>query len=605
MEDFFTKLGLNAKTTVGVSVSSNNQIEMIYVDKTTRSISKYASRELRYNNAIREIIDYDEMTGALLELFKELNLVPNQCNVVLNLPNVHFAFTNLPLILSDDQVTSAIASEVEQLYLFKRHDPVISWNTIDESKDSDKRYIVYTAIQESVLSNIRDVFEDLGAKLIAIENSHSSMLKGIQYSKIVEEEIANGEPFNILLITSNSYAIFCLKGGKLLDYYEEPLAIKSFTDDEAYLAISSAAGSTLDHYPTKNLLLISETNDVSAELLADKINFDGAIKYLDRNKYSDKSFMNIDFSILQSYIPLISLESVGAATYNYEPYSVKFNFLSDVMDSSSSSALTLTILGKEIEIDKKALLPILGAITGALIIFFIIIGLSLKYFSSRLTSDLESLTLEQQTLEKKIKESKISVDVADIYTISQQIFVANKQSLGLFRALSAEIPPEVWINSFYSNADGEVIIIGKTTATEHIYRFFKGLRKNDPDIFLGRLELDYDEALPLTNIKSNDNLYTFEVDSTKNKKKVEETSGLNPLIPGTGSLQNGVQPSKPSFFPMFGQSQTPQTTTPIAPAQSSPPITPLSVPVQQPITPPSIPETPQPTESLPTPPPAQ
>lgn len=604
MEDFFTKLGLNAKTTVGVSVSSNNQIEMIYVDKTTRSISKYASRELRYNNAIREIIDYDEMTAALLELFKELNLVPNQCNVVLNLPNVHFAFTNLPLILADDQVTSAIASEVEQLYLFKRHDPVISWNTIDESKDSDKRYIVYTAIQESVLSNIRDVFEDIGAKLIAIENSHSSMLKGIQYSKIVEEEMNNGEPFNVLLITSNSYAIFCMKGNKLLDYYEEPLAIKSFTDDEVYLAISSAAGSTLEHYPTKNLLLISETNDVSAELLADKINFDGAIKYLDRNKYSDKSFMNIEFSILQSYIPLISLESVGAATYNYETYTVKFNFLSDVMDSGSSSSITLSVLGKEIEVDKKALLPILGAIIGALIIFFIIIGLSLKYLNSRMISDIESLTQEQQALEKKIKESKISVDVADIYTISQQIFVANKQSLSLFRALSSEIPPEVWINSFYTNADGEVIIIGKTTATEHIYRFFKGLRKNDADIFLGRLELDYDQALPLTNIKSDDNLYTFEVDSTKNKKKIEEnSSSLSPLAPGTGNLQNGVQSSKPSFFPMFGQSQTPQT-SPVAPAQSSSQVTPPPMPIQ-PVTPPPAPAIPQPSESLPAPPPAQ
>lgn len=587
MDDFLTKLGLNAKTTVGVSVSSNNQVEMIYVDKMTRSIAKYASRELRYNNAIREIIDYDEFTTSLLELFKELGLVPNQCNVVLNLPNVHFAFIYLPLILADDQVTSAIASEVEQLYLFKRHEPVVSWNTIDENKESDKRYIAYSAIQDSALSNIREVFEDVGAKLIAIENSHSSMLKGIQYSKIVEEEMANGEPFNVLLITSNSYAIFCMKGSKLVDYYEEPLAIKSFTDDEVYLAISSAASSTLDHYPTKNLLLISETNDVSAELLSDKINFDGAIKYLDRNKYSDKSFMNIEFSILQNYIPMISLESVGAATYNHENYTLKFNFLSDVLDSGSSQPLTIALFGKEIEVDKKALVPIFGAIIGIVIVLFLIIGLTFKYFNSKLISDIESLTQEQQTLERKIKESKISVDVADIYTISQQIFTANKESLALFNALSTEIPPEVWVDSFYTNADGEVIITGKTTATDHIYRFFKGLKKNDSDIFLGKLELDYDEALPITNINSSDNLYIFEVDSTKNKKKLLE--GSNPLnqIPGSTPTA-GQQPAKTNFFPMFGQNQstptTPMTPTPQSPSQITPP--PAVIPLAPPTAPP-------------------
>lgn len=597
MEDFLTKLGLNTKTTVGVSVSSNNQIEMIFVDKMTRTISKYAARELRYNNAIREIIDYEELSIALQELFKELNLVPNQCNVVLNLPNVHFAFIYLPLILADDQVTSAIASEVEQLYLFKRHEPVISWNTIDESKESDKRYIAYTAIQDSVLTNIREVFEELGAKLIAVENSHSAMLKGIQYSKIVEEEMSNNEPFNILLITSNSYAIFCMKGNKLVDYYEEPLAIKSFTDDEVYLAISSAASSTLDHYPTQNLLLISETNDVSAELLSDKINFDGAIKYLDRNKYSDKSFMNIDFSILQNYVPMISLESVGTATYNHENYTVKFNFLSDVVDESISPSFTITLLGKEIEIDKKALLPIFGAIAGILVVFFILIGLIFNYFNGKIMADTESLTQEQQKLERKIKESKISVDVADIYTISQQIFTANKQSLALFNALSTEIPPEVWIDSFYTNADGEVLILGKTTSTEYLYKFFKGLKKNNPDVFLAKLKLDYDEALPLTNINSSDNLYIFQIDSTKNKQKQSEDGTSNIVNQINTGAQNPTETNKPNFFQMFGQNQGTQTIPASNTPQNSPPNMPPTV---QPITPPSsqpnAPQTPPPVD---------
>ncbi len=588
MDDFLTKLGLNSKITIGVSISSNNLVEMIYIDKMTRTITKYASRELRYNNAIREIIDYDELSASLSELFRELSLDPKQCNVVLNLPNVHFAFMYLPLILADDQVTNAIVSEVEQLYLFKRHEPVISWIAIDSNKETDKRYIAYSALQDSALVNIREVFEDLGAKLIAVENSHSSILKGIQYSKIVEEEMANGSPFNVLLITSNSYAVFCMNGNKLVDYYEEPLAIKSFTNDEVYLAISSAASSTLEHYPSPNLLLISETNEVSAELLSEKINFDGAIKYLDRNKYSDKAFMNIDFSVLQNYIPMISLESVGAATYNYETYPIRFNFLSEVIEGEVSGPLTISLFGKDIEVDRKAILTIVGTVVACLAVLFTVVGLGLSSFNNKMTEEINQLAQEQVTLENKIKESKISVDVADIYTISQDLYTANKAEFGLFNGLSSEIPPEVWIETFYANASGEVIISGKSTGTEHIYSFFKGLKKRDPNIFISRLQLDYDENMPLTTVKPSNSILIFEINSTKNKQKTEgDASSLDPNNP-----ENAQNPQAQSnFFSFFGQKQnsgqpgTPQQ--PGVPTAPPPPAAPGVDP--QPIAPPPPP----------------
>ena len=553
MDDLFTKLGLNSKYTIGVSISSNNSVEMIYVDKMTRTITKYASRELRYNNAIREIIDYDELSTALSELFKELSLDPKQCNVILNMPNVHFAFMYLPLILADDQVTNAIISEVEQLYLFKRHEPVISWSAVDTNKESDKRYIAYTALQDSVISNIREIFEELGTKLIVIENSHSSILKGIQYSKIVEEEITNNSPYNILLITSNSYAVFCMNGNRLVDYYEEPLAIKSFTNDEVYLAISSAASSTLEHYPTPSLLLISETNEVSAELLSEKMNFNGAIKYLDRNKYSDKAFMNIDFSVLQNYIPMISLESVGAATYNYENYPLKFNFLSELGDVDLSGPLTVNVFGKEIEIDRKAIVTILATIVGCLVVIFGVLGFGLSSFNNKMVTEIDKLTQEQITLENKIKESKISVDVADIYTISQDIYTANKSELALFNGLSSEIPPEVWVDSFFTNSEGEVIITGKSTGTEHIYRFFKGLKQRDPNVFISRLQLDYDENQPLTAIKPTNSILLFEINSTKNKKPTQTDATSDSLNPQEG--QDGHTNPAANFFSFFEQKQ--------------------------------------------------
>ncbi len=563
MDDILTKLGLNSRITIGVSVSANNTVEMLCVDKPSRTIIKYAAKELKYNTAIREIIDYDELSLALSDLFRELNLNPKNCNIVLNLPNVHFGFINLPLILPDDQIKTAIASEVEQLYLFKRHEPVISWNTVDENKESDKRTIVYSAIQEMVLNNLKEVFEELGAKLIAIENSYSSLIKGIQFSRIMAEEMSAGSSINVLLISTNSYAIFSLSGNKIIDYFEEPLAIKSFTNEEVYLAISSAASTTLANYPTQNLLLISETDEVSAELLSDKINFTGNKKYLDTNKYAKQPFIDTDFSVLQNYVPMISIEGVGAATYQYESYSLKFNFLADTVDSAIPQALTVTLFGREIEIDRKAIFTILAIIITVLLILLTVVGLSLKYFNEKLASEIAVLNQEQQTLEAKIKESKISVDVADIYTTTQQIYTENMKEFALFNAISMEIPNEVWLETFYANSDGEVFISGKSVSSDNIYPFFKGLKAVNPDLFLSKLEMDSNS--PLTT--SNDSIYYFEITSTKNKSDSMDwlNTGQKPEGAGEGAVPAEGQQANP------GGSNLPAPGNPEPAAMPAPP----------------------------------
>ena len=60
MENLLEQLGLSSVSTVGISISAANIIEMICIDKSRRMITKYACKELKYNNAIREIISYDD-----------------------------------------------------------------------------------------------------------------------------------------------------------------------------------------------------------------------------------------------------------------------------------------------------------------------------------------------------------------------------------------------------------------------------------------------------------------------------------------------------------------------------------------------------------------
>ncbi len=561
MEKLLEALGLSTVSTVGISVSASNIIEMICIDKGQRMITKYACRELKYNNAIREIINYDDFASTVQELFKEIDVNPKNCNVVLNIPNVHFAFVSLPLVLPDEQVSTAISSEVEEMYLFKRHEPVISWNTVTVNKDTEKRYIVFGAIQENTVQNIKDIFEELGCKLVAIETANSSMIKGIVYSKVLEEEFDNNDTINILLISSNSYSIFCLQGKKLVDYYEEPLAIKSFSSDEVYVAISSAAGSALENYPAKDLLVVSETNEVSAEILCHKINFDGNLKFLDRNMYADKSFMEIAGTILPKYLPVISLEAVGAAAYTYEAFPLKFNFLVTA-DSEFSQMISIHMMGQDYEVDRKTVLNIsvIGAV--AVLCVFLLFGFLISLFEKRLYKEINIMSDEFVEIMAKVNATKTSGDVNDVYSVTKKLSEENSRETAIFYGLGSEIPSDVYLTKFFCNSEGVVSIEGNANSSESIYAYIKGLKTKYPDIKISKLQLGMGE-------NGGSTVYSFLIESEAASKKAAEDAAKAAEEAKNGE-QNGNAPQDGNSMPPSAPPSAPPAAAPPAPANNSP-----------------------------------
>ena len=259
IKDFLAKLGANTKITIGVSVSPGVGLEMIEIDSATKTIVKYGCKHLEYNYSTREIDDYDEFQTALGELFDELH-IPRKSNVILTLPNVHFGIMSLPLLLVDEAVTNAILSEVEQSYIFKRHEPVISWAELSSNVDTENRDLAYTAIQQTAMDGITAACDEIGCTLAAVETSYSSFIKALAYTEIAKEQLKDNITWNLMIIGQNSYSIFSMVGKKIIEYYEEPLALKSFVDDEIYNAISTSAQLTMAGIPANYLFITSAAN---------------------------------------------------------------------------------------------------------------------------------------------------------------------------------------------------------------------------------------------------------------------------------------------------------------------------------------------------------
>ena len=515
LNDLLAKFSLSNKANVGVSISQNVGLEMIVVDPGSHKVMKYGNRPLEYNPQTREIEDIDSFRIVLNELFQELKILPSKANVVVNLPNVFFGHTFLPTVLDDEGVTTALTSDVEQNYIFKKNPPVVSWVEVNANNKSDNRYILYSAIQESMVNNIKQVFEELGATLIAIENTNSSLIKALEFTEITKGLVAGDPNWNILLISQNSYSVFSMLEHNVIEYFEDPMAIKSFAGDEVYVAISQAASAVLAKYPTEKLLIISETNLVSAEALALHMNGQRAnIVFLECNKFAKQPIMDVDLNILPAYQNTITPEAIGAAIYTARHFGLQLNFLSTEA-KSTPDAVKFELMGKEIEMTGDQIL-IYSVIIGAIIAGICFAGQkAINSISGSFASQKGQIESEMGELNKQLESLQKDKNKIDIYAAAKLIEKTVKNKVLYFSAVGAEIPAKVWLNSFYSDAGDGYKIDGETVSVNDLYLFYRSIKSLVPesDLILSSLKVDdMGGAIDIEN--STSAKYTFSLTNT-------------------------------------------------------------------------------------------
>lgn len=531
MNNFLAKLKPDTKTTVGVSVSPNVGLEMIQIDSATHKIMKYARRDLPYNPSTREIEDYAEFKQTVSDLFNELKILPQNAKVILNMPSVCFGHDFLPTVLDDEGVTTALTSKVEEDYLFKKNTPVVSWVDVKENNSSEKRYVLYAAMQEEVVNIFQQIFTDLGVTLIAIENTYSSIIKTLEYTQITKDFAASSSGWNLLLVSQNSYAVFSLLKNSIIEYFEEPLAIKSFNNDEVYVAIAQAAGAVLDKYPTDKLLIISESNDVSAEILAMQLKQQGDVIFLESNQYSKSPIMDVDLNVLPHYVKAITPEVIGAAVYSFQDFGIKLNFLAK---TDYKAPDTIRVCGFDLTKDQ---LTIYMALICVAIIGVSFLGkTAVDSYLAKLEEQNSALETQQQTLDAELAELQKGKTGIDIYTAAKRIDKNMLNTVLYYSAAGADIPSRVWLTNFYADTRGGYAIKGETTAVDDVYLFFRNIKSQVPDSDLILSSLSVDDHGGMVDIeKASGLIYSFELtNSSFGNKKLDDPNLAKPAAPKDG-----------------------------------------------------------------------
>ena len=182
MSDLLELLGFKKRKHVGISLSLNNFIEMTVINDVTKSLEKYVSSEVKYNSAIKEIIDYAEFEEVVEDLFDRAGLRPEECSITLCLPNVHFGVNNIEGSGDSGYILENIQEEIEDLYIFKRNEPIITYVQTSPATAKSQKKIAYGAMQSKVISKLISIFENLQTDLIRIDSSYTAMLRAIQYT---------------------------------------------------------------------------------------------------------------------------------------------------------------------------------------------------------------------------------------------------------------------------------------------------------------------------------------------------------------------------------------------------------------------------------------
>ena len=464
LNNILSQLGVGSKDTVYLSVTPGVGLELIQLDTSSRTVKNYAYRPLEYNESLRELVDIEAFKNAVTELFAELK-INIKSNVVLNLPMVLFGGKELPLLLADDAVTEALTSEVEQSYIFKRYEPVISWIDANNSQSGDMRKLFYSAVQKNTIDDIKNALTELGATLSGVEMSLTSILKALAFSGLAEEQMKENISWNLMLITQSGYSICSMIGKNIVDYYEEPLAIKSFEGDEIYNAINASAQITLMSYPAYYLYVISETDMVSAELLSKRLQTDGIVNFWENNSFKKQDALPVSLEVLEETAHKISLEAIGIAVGSNVNMPVKFNFLSG---SASEGAIddpnepVHVVLGTtEFDISPNAARNVALAAAVVLLIPAIIAFMVVPMVAKQKQTLLDDVNAKLQQTDaeiKRLQEEQNKQNDFDVNAEIKKVLGNNRSKLMAYTALGESVPKKLWVTYFVAKDDFKLFI---------------------------------------------------------------------------------------------------------------------------------------------------
>jgi len=486
-------LSMGGGVEVYVTISQACGMEMIAVDKHG-NIKSYAQTPVSYNASQREVANYDDFKIGLETLFQMRNINPAKANVHLSVPTVWFGTKEgLPLLLDDEAIKNVVIGELEQTFVFKRKEPMPFWFDALASSNSDSRNVFYTAVQKESMDQIKEILSTMGANLVSIQCSLFADLKGLFVSGIAAELMQDTVSWSLMIINNSGFQMLGMQGKRILEYYEEPLPMASYAGEEVYSAIENAAQIALMSTPSSALVILSETDMVSAEILAGRLQFGGNTLFVEDNQFRKEPLMDLGLNVFQEDQLKVSLHAIGAMSpAGIMPVEVDF------LATGGKKAVQTAVIEIPIGGNVFELTPTKALILSVILLAIIMTPIGLAYYiTNNIVSEKQAKVQElenqitQLDAELKAFETKPNEPVFDPVAEIEKVLKQNRTKIMAYAALGESIPENLYLTYFLTGDAGLINIKGCADSVEDVYVFFKNLKDSlvDSKLRLSKLDL--------------------------------------------------------------------------------------------------------------------
>lgn len=505
---------------VHITVSPACGLEMTVVDGHG-GIKSYASVPLEYNEAQREIANYEEFKSGIETLFQMRNINPKKANVHLSLPTVWFGMKEgLPLLLDDSAITNVVIGDLENTYIFKRKDPIPFWFDALASTNSDSRSVFYTAVQADVVDTVKGIFTEMGASLISVGCSLFADLKALYATGFATEQMNDdGSSWSLMIVNNSGYQMLGMQGKRILEYFEEPLPLKSYEGEEIYSEIENAAQIALMSTPSTSLVIVSETDLVSAEVLSKKLQFGGTVIPVEDNQFRKEPLMEMSLNIIPEDQIKVSLHSIGECAPN-EAFPITVDFLA----ASGQKATKTEVLEIPLGNGKVLSLTPTKATIAAAIILALVLGpvgaahLFVQNMNNQISEKSAELDSQITDLDNQIKQYEADSGEVQFDPLAEieKVLKNNRLKIIAYAALGESIPKNLYLTYFMTGDDGMIDIKGCADSVEDVYVFFKNLKDSmvESKLRLSKLDLksgSLDKIVTSTASTIDNAPYVFEI----------------------------------------------------------------------------------------------
>ena len=382
-----------------------------------------------------------------------------------------------------------------------------------------------------------------------------------------------------MLINTNSFVMFKMEGKELIGHLEVPLAVRAYSVEESYEAIISNATQILDDYQSSKLYIISQVDEISADIIKRKMRFANEIVAIESNKFaSSNQLMDVksalDFNEANSLTPAV----IGATNLGSD-FGLILNVFTDDINSSLGVYFTTELFGQKVDIT-KTLITQLGLLVILIlgIIFGAIYG-SVSVVNTGYKKTIETTESEIKTIEAQIEAASKNGDKEEVNINMEidKIAEGNVTAINFYDSIATDIPKNVWLTAYYNKSGTQIAIRGIAENISDVYEYYKNLRIVSPqsDIKLSELKVlandatknnennsssnnndnnnnnnnnnNYEKIVSNLLIDDSDRLYSFEISNTQINEGVvaqkDETQIIAPPSPaaGTNSEEENVE----------------------------------------------------------------